>query len=158
MKRVGYLYLRRTYRLEILKIKTKKEAKLLHSWIVMHSKRPSDRNRTKRLMEEWFRIRAKVKLLKIANDCINRVGKQTGEPNAIYMRKMKTRWGSCSAVNGLTLNTELIKAPTPCIEYVIIHELYHLKERNHSQAFYIFQERLMPDWMKWKERLETFLS
>ncbi|MCK0205591.1 M48 family metallopeptidase [Ornithobacterium rhinotracheale] len=51
-----------------------------------------------------------------------------------------------------------MKAPKPCIEYVIIHELCHLIHQNHSKAFFQLQSREMPDWEKWKGKLEHFLA
>jgi len=71
---------------------------------------------------------------------------------------MKLRWGSCSANGNIILNPELIKAPKACIEYVIIHELCHLLHRNHTKAFFALQSRVMPDWEKWKNKLENFMA
>jgi len=71
---------------------------------------------------------------------------------------MKFRWGSCSTSGRILLNPELIKAPKACIEYVIIHELCHLVHRDHTKAFFNLQTREMPDWEKWKEKLELLLA
>ncbi|MDP4227918.1 MAG: M48 family metallopeptidase, partial [Bacteroidota bacterium] len=57
----------------------------------------------------------------------------------------------------MILNTVLIKAPRPCIEYVITHELCHLVYRNHTKAFYHLLSAEMPDWEKWKNKLEKIL-
>ena len=70
---------------------------------------------------------------------------------------MAKRWGSCTPNGKIILNPELIKAPKGSIEYVIIHELCHLIHHNHTKAFYNLQQRMMPDWKKWKERLEYSL-
>ena len=68
---------------------------------------------------------------------------------------MKSRWGSCNtSKKQVLLNTELIKAPTHGIEYVIMHELCHLKHPNHDNKFYGFLNIVMPDWKQRKERLE----
>ena len=56
------------------------------------------------------------------------------------------------------LNTELIKAPKGSVEYVITHELCHLIHHNHNKDFYNLQNRILPDWEKWKEKLEQTLS
>lgn len=71
---------------------------------------------------------------------------------------MPTRWGSCTPKGKVILNPELIKAPKGIIEYVIIHELCHLIHHNHTKSLYDLQEKIMPDWKKWKERLETSLT
>ncbi|WP_231915286.1 M48 family metallopeptidase [Lewinella sp. 4G2] len=63
-------------------------------------------------------------------------------------------WGSCTAKGKLILNTELIRAPRGCIEYVIVHELCHLAHHNHGKAFQALQAREYPAWVKWKRVLE----
>jgi hypothetical protein len=70
---------------------------------------------------------------------------------------MKTRWGSLAKSGALTLNTDLVRAPLECIEYVITHELCHLKHHDHSSGFYKLLEKVMPDWEKRKRRLEMAL-
>ena len=70
---------------------------------------------------------------------------------------MNNRWGSCTNNGKMILNTELIKAPRPCIEYVIKHELCHLVYRNHTKAFYELLSNEMPEWEKWKNKLEQIM-
>jgi len=72
----------------------------------------------------------------------------------LRIRHMKSRWGSCSVSRAILLNTELVKAPVHCIDYVIAHELCHFKYRKHGDQFYRFLGKLMPDWQDRKRRLE----
>jgi predicted metal-dependent hydrolase len=62
--------------------------------------------------------------------------------------------GSCSPKGLLTLNLYLVKAPVQCIDYVILHELCHLAEHNHSARFYQLMTQVMPDWKKTKTQLD----
>lgn len=72
----------------------------------------------------------------------------------IKLLKMKRYWGSCSPRGSVTLNPALIKAPAHCVEYVLLHELCHLAEHNHSPKFYALLNRHMPDWQTAKNELD----
>ena len=66
--------------------------------------------------------------------------------------------GELHQARTITLNLDLVKVPLTFIDYVIVHELCHLKIHNHSPAFYKLLTRSMPDWRQRKERLETFVN
>lgn len=67
---------------------------------------------------------------------------------------MRKQWGSCSPFGSINLNPWLIRAPRDCIDYVLIHEICHLKEHNHSKRYYELLEQHYPDWRKVKSRLD----
>ncbi len=115
------------------------------------------KSKAKELMGGWYRERAKVKFAEIAEPIISRFTRYGVEPTSIYIQEMESRWGSCTSAGKIILNTELIKTPKPCIEYVITHELCHLVHRDHTKAFYDLLESEMPDWKRWKDKLERFL-
>lgn len=117
----------------------------------------SDKSKAEKLMKEWYRQRAKIKFAEIAEPIILRFKKYNVEPSSIYIQEMNNRWGSCTKSKKIILNTELIKAPRPCIEYVITHELCHLIHPDHTKLFYDMLYSEMPDWKKWKDKLERFL-
>jgi len=75
---------------------------------------------------------------------------------ALLVRRMTHRWGSCTPAGRIILNLELLKAPCECIDYVIMHELCHLVEHNHSPRFWRLLQRVMPDWEDRKKRLNVF--
>ena len=67
---------------------------------------------------------------------------------------MTTRWGTCNTSTGkIWLNLQLAKKPTECLEYVVLHELAHLKVPNHGKAFEAVLDRYMPDWRSVRTRL-----
>ena len=76
-------------------------------------------------------------------------------PPPIKLQRMKRYWGSCSPHGAITLNPGLIKAPVHCVEYVLLHELAHLAEHNHSPRFYGLLDRHMPRWREAKFELDA---
>jgi hypothetical protein len=69
----------------------------------------------------------------------------------VRIKNQKTRWGSCSAKRNINLNLRLMMAPDPAIDYVIIHELCHLREMNHTRAYWSLVESHCPDYRHWKD-------
>lgn len=73
---------------------------------------------------------------------------------ALFIRRMRGRWGSLSSVGHITLNSQLVRASLDCIDYVVLHEFCHLLHFNHSPAFYGLMEELMPHWRVHKRELK----
>lgn len=149
----SHLYLGRQYKLKL--IKGKKNEILFDGRQIIIKHKPASLPR--QILNSWYRHRAKLKFAEIAEPLIQRFKKYNVTPNEIYLQEMKTRWGSCTPKGKIILNPELIKAPKACIEYVIVHELCHLVYKNHSVRFFTLQKKEMPDWERWKERLERVL-
>lgn len=75
-------------------------------------------------------------------------------PKEIRISSAKRRYGSCSLANMLSFTFRLVMAPYPMIDYVIVHELAHIKVKNHSQHFWMYMEEVMPDYRKYKKWLK----
>jgi predicted metal-dependent hydrolase len=148
-----HLYLGRQYRLNV-KIGEKNEVKYKGRFIEV---RTTNKDKAKDLVLDWYRDHAKKKFSEIAEPIVEKFKKYNVEPNAIELKNMPKRWGSCTPNGKIILNPELIKAPKACIEYVIIHELCHLIHKDHTRKFFELQSKEMPDWMKWKDRLERIM-
>lgn len=149
-----HLYLGRQYQLRVIKADTNK-VKYTGRFLEVYT---TDKSKAQSLLENWYLQKAKIWLKKLSQIHIQRFKKYQVEPNKLEIKKMKYRWGSCSSKGRILLNPELIKAPKACIEYVIIHELCHLIHRDHTKAFFNLQTHEMPDWEKWKMKLETLLA
>ncbi|WP_317124600.1 M48 metallopeptidase family protein [Mesonia aquimarina] len=70
------------------------------------------------------------------------------------IRRMAKCWGSCNTIDIITINPELIKAPSKCIDYVMVHKMCHFVFPKHNKAFYNTLTLIMPNWKKWKDILE----
>ena len=149
-----HLYMGRQYRLKTIQGKDE-SVKLKGKYIVVST---SDKSRAKILVVNWYLSHAKNKLHSIAQPLIEKFKKYKVEPTSIVLREMSTRWGSCTPKGKVILNPELIKAPRGCIEYVIIHELCHLIHHDHTRRFIELQTKEMPNWEKWKLKLENLLA
>jgi predicted metal-dependent hydrolase len=149
-----HLYLGRQYRLLIIEGK-QNEVRYKGRFIEVVT---NDNKKVKMLLTQWYRDKAKSKFAEIAEPIIERFKKYNVEPSHLYIQEMATRWGSCTEKSKIILNPELIKAPKACIEYVITHELCHLIHRHHNQKFMELQSAEMPDWEKWKMKLENLLA
>lgn len=114
-----------------------------------------DQQRVKELVDDWYRAKAASVFHERLTVCQKLVAKASIRyEGKVYLRTMKTRWGTCSKDCRITLNPELVAASKECIDYVITHELCHLKEHNHSRAFFNLLAAVMPDWEKRKDKLE----
>jgi hypothetical protein len=109
------------------------------------------------LVEDWYREHAGPIFERRLERCYETARRLGIQRPPIRLRRMKTRWGSCTKKGEVLLNTELIKTPLHCIEYVIMHELCHLREHNHTKEFFRLLSRCMPDWERRKQRLDSFI-
>lgn len=91
-----------------------------------------DAGHIKEMLDHLYKAKAKSVFLKRLEHVLSRALWVTEIPN-FRVIKMQTQWGSCSPQGTLVLNPYLVKAPTQCIDYVILHELCHLAEHNHSE-------------------------
>lgn len=76
--------------------------------------------------------------------------------NKVYVKHVKSRWGSCSSVNNINLNIHLMRLPEQLIDYVILHELAHTREKNHGPGFWRLLEQICPGARKLDKELNQF--
>ena len=100
----------------------------------------------------WLKRRAKIYLPERTRILAEKYG---FEFKKLGIRNQKTRWGSCSASGNISLNYRLMKYRKELIDYVIIHELCHLKELNHSKKFWKLVEAIIPEYKLLKKELRT---
>lgn len=121
--------------------------------IVLRLRRPEDPAAVEQALLGWYRGQAHALFPQRLQAC-HRDMAHLGIPlPPLRIRRMRSRWGSCSSRGNVNLNLELIKHPLACIDYVICHELCHLLEFNHSPRFYALMDAVMPDWRERREGL-----
>lgn len=153
----SHFYLGRKYLLKIRKSK-KQDVKLKGGELTVYLVDTNDKKLIKRLLSKWYFNHAKVRFNQSMTDCLKKFTKHNLELSTpLTIKRMNRRWGSCTPKGSIILNPEIIKTPSKCIEYVIIHELCHLIHPNHGKGFYDLQNEMNPNWEKWKLRLEKML-
>jgi hypothetical protein len=115
--------------------------------------RQSDAKVVQALLHNWYKARAKEVFQRRLSLILDKT-LWVKEAPPIRILTMQTQWGSCSPKGRLTLNPLLVKAPTECIDYVILHELCHLVEHNHSEKFYRLMTKVMFSWEITKQKLD----
>lgn len=151
-----HLYLGRQYRLKILQAE-QCSVKLIRGYFQVSIKGGQSPQVIKHLLDQWYAEKASSRFQNSFERCWPKFERMGLSKPKLSIRHMKTRWGSLSSSGRLTLNIDLIRAPNECLDYVVIHELCHLKHHNHSPAFYELLEATMPDWKKRKHKLELSL-
>ena len=148
-----HLFLGETYRLEVCN--GKRPAIALDRDDGMLRVRLADRDgeRVRKYLWRWYREQAAGVFAQRLEAMAATVPWLDGQPE-LKQRRMRRRWGSCSAQGLITLNTHLIKARPVLIDYVILHELCHLREHNHGSRFYALLEQLLPHWRCLKQELD----
>jgi len=108
-----------------------------------------------KLLDQWYRKRAKALLSRKLSESLKSSYLRGVQAPSLQIRTMKRRWGSCTQNGDVILNTSLVKAPLDCLEYVVVHELCHLKVHDHSRKYYDLLAKCMPDWEQRKKRLNS---
>lgn len=147
-------YLGRQYRLKVIKGDSGVKLSGKFLWLSI----PDKENKTlaSQLIEDWYKQHALKKLNDRFNLLAHIAKKEKIKVNKISIKPIQKRWGSCTKLGNITLNINLIKVPVDCIDYVITHELCHLKYLNHSPKFYRLLEKYCPKWKNIQEKLNRF--
>lgn len=143
---------------EYVLVKTQAERNFIRidsNYLVVDLKSDENDEWVKKQLYKWYKNEAEARFNMSLNEILLRYNLYNFRPTSVVIRTMKRRWGSCSIRGKITLNTELIKMDQKCIEYVIIHELCHLRHHNHGKEFYSLLSELFPDWKIYRQRLKN---
>ena len=153
----SHRFLGRQYRLKVIEIASGEEEpiKLTRQFLEVYTQDRSP-SHVRELVEAWYREQANKTFEERLTVCYSRLSRENIPYPRIAIRRMQSSWGSCSPKGTITLNIKLIQVPKEYIDYVVIHELCHLKYLHHEPEFYYLLSRIMPDWKRKKEKLDRF--
>ncbi len=152
-----HYYLGKAYKLKVAQ-SDENLVQIKNGIIHLYVTNPTSIELKKQTYENWLKTKAQNKFEERFNTCLNKISHWKVEHPKLLIKKMVRRWGSLTHSNKLVLNINLVKTPTHCIDYVIMHELCHLKYWDHSKKFHNLLRVMMPDCEKRKEKLEQFIN
>lgn len=150
----SFYYLGRQYKLKVKKSK-EESVKLQKGVIELRTKKEvCNSSHNKNLLSKWYSERAEIVFRRRYQEVLKSFSYKFVP--VLDIRKMSKRWGSFLSNKKVYLNIDLIKVPTSCIDYVITHELCHMKHKRHDKDFYKLLTKKCSDWEERKEKLEMF--
>lgn len=144
-------YLGRSLRLSLAEGRTQQVCTLGNEMRV-RCQDPSDSQRVEQAINRFYRTEALKLLPGRVQLCRQRFPADLPVA-AVTVRKMRARWGSCSSTGEICLNSLLMQKPLAAIDFVVTHELCHLRHFPHNRAFYALMDRVMPDWREREQLL-----
>lgn len=126
-----------------------------NEYIVLFVREGATEERRAEILREWYRSEFKALLPDMISKWEDVLGVKA---NKWEVKQMKTLWGSCNhRTRNIIFNLELIKKPISCIEYIVVHELLHIKVRLHNEEYTRLLDRHFPNWRQLKEELNEFV-
>ena len=142
----------RRYRLDVVEHAGRPTVRLLNNSTMRLSARPgADRDAREAVLQRWYRSQLRGQLAPLRDKWEREVEVTVDD---VRIKQMKTRWGSCNVeARRIWLNLELAKKPTSCLVYVLVHEMIHLLERNHTDRFRSLMDQHLPQWPVYRDQL-----
>jgi predicted metal-dependent hydrolase len=119
---------------------------------------PENREKVRALLERWYRREALEVLSRKLHEIMTRYSDYNFSPSGFVVRPLKSRWGSCTSKGKITLNSGLVKLDDIFCNYVIIHELCHLRYHNHGEEYYRLLGELVPDYKSIRKELRKYIT
>ncbi len=144
----------RRYRLEIIEKDAPPTVSIKNKSRLTLSIRPgSSPQKRMEILEEWYRHQLKGHVTQLIVKWEAIIGVKV---ESWTIKKMKEKWGSCNPKDArISINLEMAKKPLDCLEYVVVHEITHLRERLHNEQFMSLMDLYLPDWRHIKEKLNS---
>ena len=151
----SHLYLGQSYRLQVIQ-GVPQGVRLEGETLWVRVREQDGPERVRRVLEGWYRARAKEVYAARLRVCWPRV-EPLGVPwPAVTIRATRRRWGSARRPDKMMLSLKLVQGPVAYIDYVLLHELCHFVEPNHSRRYYQVLEGVLPNWRELKKALNEY--
>src|ERR1035437_3975934 len=140
-------------RLNVIERPGRAHVEIDHRRLLLYVPKGTDKEARAKVLKQWHRDELRRAVLPL----IVRWEKEVGQTVSFWgIRRMKTKWGSCNRrAARIWLNLELAKKDPACLEYVVVHEMAHLLERNHGERFTKLMDSLLPDWRSRRDALNN---
>jgi len=149
--RESHYFLGQRYLLKVIEHNAAPKVILKYGAIELYTRKGASKAQRREILQSWYRQQLKELVLRLVVKLEKRMNVKVAK---VCIRTMKTRWGTCNTkAKRIWLNTELAKKPIESIEYVLIHEMVHLLERNHSEKFITHMDTYSPKWKYLREEL-----
>ena len=124
--------------------------------LVVPAADPADEEAVRRRVEAWLKRRAEQIFGIVLKQALSGPAAAHGISAPTWsVRWMKRRWGSCGRDGRVVFNIRLVQTPLPLVEYVVVHELCHLKHHHHGKTFYALLAKCLPDWKERRKALNA---
>lgn len=151
LSKESHYYQGKRYLLKVIELDSTPRVILKHSTIELFVRPNTSTEKRKMIIDEWYRERLKDIVPVLISKWEKKIQVHIDE---FGIKKMKTKWGTCNIkAKRIWLNLELAKKPTHCLEYIVVHEMIHLLERNHNDRFVAYIDKFMPQWKFYREEL-----
>lgn len=149
-----YLWGKR-YRLDVVYSNVCNNVKIKGNKLIFQVREASTTEQRENVLNDWYRKNIKEEIPWILEKWQKIIGVTASDWG---VKNMKTRWGTCNIEDKrIWLNLQLVKKPFECLEYVMVHELVHLLEKNHNKIFINYMDEFLPNWRKIKEELNSLI-
>jgi predicted metal-dependent hydrolase len=151
LNRESHYFRGKRYLLQVIESDAPQRVELKHSKLVLHVRPDTAFDKRQVIIEEWYRAQLKALVAELIEQWEQKMKVNVYE---FGIKKMKTKWGTCNReAQRIWLNLELAKKPPECLEYIVVHEMVHLLERNHNDRFIAYMNQYLPKWQLYREML-----
>lgn len=151
LDRESHMVWGKRYLLRVEEVQTRPLIELTLTELVLRVRPGTPARKRAAMLEAWHREQLKEAARPLFRRWEPVMGVSVG---TLFTQRMRTRWGSCNArTRSIRLNTELVKKPVECLEYVVVHEMVHLLEPSHNRRFKSLMAQFLPNWAVYRQML-----